>query len=91
MKLFATIRGKVQGVSFRYYTMLKAKELGIDGFVGNQDDGSVYIEASGHEVQLRKLVDWCRSGSPASKVVEMKMKYYEFPIGNTTAQFYIKR
>jgi acylphosphatase len=42
-----TVSGKVQGVWFRKSTQDKARELGLRGFVRNQPDGSVYIEASG--------------------------------------------
>ncbi|PKP49853.1 MAG: hypothetical protein CVT92_14890 [Bacteroidetes bacterium HGW-Bacteroidetes-1] len=50
------IFGRVQGVGFRYYTVHKAMELGVYGFVQNKGDGSVYIEAepilqlSGHKI-----------------------------------------
>ncbi|HKI60293.1 MAG TPA: acylphosphatase, partial [Mariprofundaceae bacterium] len=35
------IEGRVQGVSFRYYTLQEANRLGIDGWVRNCEDGSV--------------------------------------------------
>ena len=41
------ITGRVQGVNFRTYTKEKAEELGILGFVRNETDGSVYLEAEG--------------------------------------------
>jgi len=42
-----TVKGRVQGVGFRYSAMEAAEELGIKGFVRNMPDGSVYIEAEG--------------------------------------------
>ena len=42
-----TVQGKVQGVWFRDSTMKEAKRLGINGFVRNEPDGSVYVEAEG--------------------------------------------
>lgn len=65
------IIGRVQGVSFRYYTQLKAKELGLWGYVCNQKDGTVLIEVIGELVQINYFVQWCHSGSPASKVDEV--------------------
>jgi acylphosphatase len=41
------ISGKVQGVFFRASTKGKAEQYGINGFVRNEKDGSVYIEAEG--------------------------------------------
>lgn len=43
-----TVEGKVKGVWFRKHTQIKAKELGLNGIVKNQKDGSVYIEAIGY-------------------------------------------
>ena len=40
------VYGLVQGVGFRYFVLQKAKALNIKGFVRNEIDGSVYIEAS---------------------------------------------
>ena len=40
------VYGLVQGVGFRYFVLQKAKALNIKGFVKNEIDGSVYIEAS---------------------------------------------
>lgn len=64
-----TIRGKVQGVYYRANAKQMADLLGIKGFVRNQADGSVYIEAEADEGQLIKLVQWCHHG-PAKAQVE---------------------
>ena len=63
------VSGKVQGVFYRASTKEKAKALGVKGFVKNQADGSVYIEAEGDEAILTALLDWCRIG-PEMAVVE---------------------
>jgi acylphosphatase len=57
-----TISGRVQGVGFRWGVLQKAKKFGIVGFVRNEADGSVYIEAEGEDEQLEKLVAWCGKG-----------------------------
>jgi acylphosphatase len=70
MMTFAiTVSGRVQGVFFRASTRDKAKSLGLIGFVKNQPDGSVYIEACGEVEKLQELVDWCHQG-PSQAVVE---------------------
>lgn len=57
-----SVKGRVQGVGFRWRTVIEAKRLGLKGFVRNMPDGSVYIEAEGTEEQLNDLADWCRRG-----------------------------
>lgn len=66
-----TVKGKVQGVYFRVFTEQKAKSLGIKGHVKNLPDGSVYIEAEATPEVLDAFVQWCRKGSPLSKVEEV--------------------
>lgn len=63
-----TVYGKVQGVFFRKFTQQIAHSLDIKGFVKNNTDGSVYIEASGEDEQVQKLIDWCAKGPAASRV-----------------------
>ena len=67
-----TVRGKVQGVGFRYYTQKKAKECNINGFVQNKADGSVYIEAEGNDLDVDTFADWCAQGPEWSRVLECK-------------------
>jgi len=62
------VSGRVQGVFFRVSTQKKAKLLGIMGWVKNQPDGSVYIEAEGTETQLAQFLAWCAEG-PLNAVV----------------------
>jgi acylphosphatase len=62
------ISGKVQGVFFRASTKGAAEHLGISGFVRNEPDGSVYIEAEGEEEKLNQFMEWCRIGPPRAKV-----------------------
>jgi acylphosphatase len=72
-----TIRvyGKVQGVFFRASSQEKAAELGLKGWVKNEADGSVLIEAEGTEDKLQNFISWCRKG-PAKASVE-KVEYAE--------------
>lgn len=62
------VSGRVQGVFYRATAMDKALQLGINGFVRNEPDGSVYIEAEGIEKNVEMLIDWCRTGPSFSKV-----------------------
>jgi acylphosphatase len=63
------IIGKVQGVYYRASTKQKADALGIKGFVRNQPDGSVYIEAEASTEVLKQFVEWCHQG-PERAVVQ---------------------
>jgi acylphosphatase len=49
------VRGRVQGVGFRYFVEHSAKQLGIRGWVRNVDDGSVEVYAAGTAEQLSDL------------------------------------
>ncbi|MFD0861624.1 acylphosphatase [Sungkyunkwania multivorans] len=63
------VTGKVQGVWFRKYTYEKALSLGLAGFVRNEVDGSVYVEAEGSRQKLEELILWLSDeGSPLSEV-----------------------
>lgn len=66
--LAITIRGKVQGVGFRFSAVNKAQQLGLKGFVKNKMDGTVYIEAEGEADQLNEMVNWCWQGPPSARV-----------------------
>jgi acylphosphatase len=66
------VRGKVQGVNFRAFTKRKAEALGLKGIVKNMDDGSVFIEAEGEESLMNDFLNWCREGSPSSKVSKVE-------------------
>lgn len=54
--------GKVQGVYFRQSVLQQALDLGIEGLVMNEPDGSVFIVAKGPEKILNELVSFCRKG-----------------------------
>jgi len=62
------VKGKVQGVFFRKSTQQKAHLLGIRGWVCNQPDGSVYVEASAEEEALVQFLDWLKKGPRLARV-----------------------
>ena len=71
-RLRIQVTGKVQGVFYRASTQAKAKELGLNGWVKNNQDGSVMIEAEGEDQKLEKLVEWCQRGPGAAQVDAVK-------------------
>lgn len=62
------VTGRVQGVFFRASAARAAEALGINGFVQNQQDGSVYLEAEGPEASVLSFIQWCRKGPPGARV-----------------------
>lgn len=57
-----TVFGKVQGVGFRYHTRKAAQRFGVNGFVKNQVNGTVYVEAEGDELAVELFCEWCKKG-----------------------------
>lgn len=62
----------MQGVWFRKSTLEQAFSSGVKGFVRNEPDGSVYIEAEGNSEQLQQFIDWCRKGPELARVDKLE-------------------
>ena len=56
------IRGRVQGVGFRYFAQRAASELGLTGYVRNLDDGRVEVYAVGPEARISELASLLHRG-----------------------------
>ena len=67
-RLEVSIRGRVQGVGFRYFVYREARRLGLDGWVANEADGSVRVVADGPRADLEVLLAALHEGPPASIV-----------------------
>ena len=74
-RLSAIITGRVQGVSFRYYTQAYATQLGLAGWVKNLPDGSVAVWAEGPRADLEKLHQWLQHGPPAARVHQVQVEW----------------
>ncbi len=68
-RLEAVVRGRVQGVGFRYWVVRRATELGLSGWVANELDGSVRCVAEGAAGALDALETLLGRG-PTGAVVE---------------------
>lgn len=62
------VKGRVQGVFYRGWTVEEAQALGLKGWVRNLRSGEVEILAIGEADAIDRLVTRCRSGPPAAKV-----------------------
>ena len=67
-RLDASVRGRVQGVGFRFFVLREAGYLGLDGYVANERDGSVHVVAEGPDDVLDELLERLSEGPPASIV-----------------------
>lgn len=63
-----TISGRVQGVGYRYFTVQKANEIGVTGWVRNSVDGGVIIIAQGIEAEIKTFIDYLYIGPTRSRV-----------------------
>jgi len=73
-----SVEGRVQGVGYRYFVLVKARELRIGGFARNSHDGSVLVEAEGEKVDLDTLVDYLRIGPPLARVRRVEVAVAPF-------------
>ncbi len=62
------VKGRVQGVGFRWFVQREAAELGLRGWVRNTDEGHVEIVAAGEEQDLQELRAALAKGSRGSRV-----------------------
>ena len=62
------VRGRVQGVGFRWFVEREARTLDISGWVRNNVDGTVEVLAMGSGEQLRALRGRLEAGCRASRV-----------------------
>jgi acylphosphatase len=73
----ATITGRVQGVGFRHFTRTNARDLGLEGWVRNEPDGSVTVVAEGPKRQLEKLEEEVRTGPRTARVDGIEVDWTE--------------
>ena len=71
-RLEATVRGTVQGVGFRWFTLRQARALGLSGWVANERDGSVRVVAEGPPETLDRLAALLRDGPSGARVSDVE-------------------
>ena len=68
------VYGNVQGVFFRLAAKTKADELGVVGFVRNEEGGSVHMEIEGDDSSSDEFLEWCHTGPSGAHIHEVDIK-----------------
>ena len=67
------IRGRVQGVGFRWFIVEKAEQLNLAGWVRNRRDGCVELAAAGPVDALKQFEAAARRGPRGARVEEVRV------------------
>lgn len=80
--VIAIVKGRVQGVGFRYFTAHEANKIGVEGYAKNLNNGDVEVLATGNKEKVQSLIQWLNRGPHTStvnalKVVEVEYRNYK--------------
>ncbi|MBC7372829.1 MAG: acylphosphatase [Frankiales bacterium] len=75
LRVTAHVKGRVQGVGFRWWTRARALELGLRGSATNLADGRVEVVAEGEEQAVRALVELLRGPATPGRVAFVGARY----------------
>ncbi|MDD3679393.1 MAG: acylphosphatase [Candidatus Shapirobacteria bacterium] len=76
IKIHIFISGRVQGVGFRFFIRLKARSIGLKGWVRNRSPsfgGRVELEAVGSQKEIDQLIVWLQEGPPLAQVDDLEI------------------
>ena len=71
------LKGRVQGVGFRYATADEARGMGLHGWVRNLDSGEVEAVFEGPREKVVDMVRWCEDGPPGAYVRDVRVSWDE--------------
>lgn len=69
-----SIRGRVQGVGYRWSMTREAERLGAAGWVRNRLDGSVEAVVAGHAEVVQALITWAQRGPAGAAVIAVEVE-----------------
>jgi len=69
------ISGRVQGVFFRSETRQAARKHHVCGWIRNIPDQRVEAVFEGEDVNVKQLLEFCKRGSPSSKVTRIEVSW----------------
>jgi len=73
--ILLVVKGKVQGVSFRWFTVRAGRELGLNGYAKNRADGTVEVQAVGRKIDCDSLIDQVKEGPTMSQVDDVEISW----------------
>jgi acylphosphatase len=76
-RLHALVRGRVQGIGYRWFVQEQASALGLAGGVRNLRDGAVEVEAEGPRGDLEALVERLREGPMGADVSDVEVSWFD--------------
>ena len=80
-RLHMVIKGRVQGVGFRYSAYRQAQSLGLTGWVRNRSDGTVEAEFEGARGALDSMLAWAKEGPPLARVSSVETTWFDTATG----------
>ncbi|MBD3384732.1 acylphosphatase [candidate division KSB1 bacterium] len=75
--LHIIVKGRVQGVGFRHFARVQAKQRGLVGMVKNLSNGNVEIYANGKEEAVREYLNTIRQGPVSADVSDVDSDWQE--------------
>jgi acylphosphatase len=72
-----TVHGLVQGVGYRWFANRHAVELGLNGFVKNNYDGTVYLEVEGDRSLVEEFIGQLKVGPRSAHVNDLRVDWSE--------------
>jgi len=73
------VKGRVQGIGYRWFARQAARELGITGFVRNLMNGDVEVVAQGEEEVLNQFIQELSQGPAFAYVTDLKTEELDLP------------
>lgn len=76
-QLHCHIKGRVQGVGFRYFVMNEAENRSLSGWVRNTDSGEVEVVLSGAKPFIESMLSALQQGPPLARILRVEFDWEE--------------
>lgn len=72
------VKGRVQGVAFRYHARNFAHQIKVYGWIRNLTNGDVELMVEGTKNSVEEMVKWCKIGPPMALVENVVVDWLPF-------------